>query len=144
MKAADLREKSVTDLNELRATLARDVFQNRLKNFTNRLDDTSAMRKTRRDLARVLEGGEYGDGQVSDLQILRHRRIARADGASDVSVLGKNALVEPLPEHAALFQSRDIRTHFVFTIHREHEVSRFTGFRIREGEEGETTLYFRI
>jgi large subunit ribosomal protein L29 len=54
MKAADLREKSAADLSELRASLARDVFQNRLKNFTNRLDDTSAMRKTRRDLARVL------------------------------------------------------------------------------------------
>jgi large subunit ribosomal protein L29 len=54
MKAADLREKSVDDLNELKKTLARDVFQNRLKNFTNRLDDTSAMRKTRRDLARVV------------------------------------------------------------------------------------------
>ena len=54
MKAADLREKSVDDLHELKKTLARDVFQNRLKNFTNRLDDTSAMRKTRRDLARVV------------------------------------------------------------------------------------------
>jgi large subunit ribosomal protein L29 len=54
MKAADLREKSVDDLNELQKTLARDVFQNRLKNFTNRLDDTSMMRKTKRDLARVV------------------------------------------------------------------------------------------
>ncbi len=54
MKAADLREKSVDDLNELQKTLARDVFQNRLKNFTNRLDDTSMMRKTKRDLARVI------------------------------------------------------------------------------------------
>ena len=54
MKAADLREKSVEDLNELHKTLARDVFQNRLKNFTNRLDDTSMMRKTKRDLARVV------------------------------------------------------------------------------------------
>jgi large subunit ribosomal protein L29 len=54
MKAADLREKSVDDLRELQKTLARDVFQNRLKNFTNRLDDTSSMRKTRRDLARVV------------------------------------------------------------------------------------------
>jgi large subunit ribosomal protein L29 len=53
MKASDLREKSVDDLRDLKKTLARDVFQNRLKNFTNRLDDTSAMRKTRRDLARV-------------------------------------------------------------------------------------------
>ena len=54
MKAADLREKSVDDLRELQKTLARDVFQNRLKNFTNRLDDTSMMRKTKRDLARVV------------------------------------------------------------------------------------------
>jgi ribosomal protein L29 len=54
MKAADLREKSPEDLRELEKTLVRDVFQNRLKNFTNRLDDTSAIRKTRRDLARVV------------------------------------------------------------------------------------------
>jgi large subunit ribosomal protein L29 len=54
MKAADLREKTPTDLQELRASLAHDVFQNRLKNFTNRLDDTSTIRKTKRDLARVL------------------------------------------------------------------------------------------
>jgi large subunit ribosomal protein L29 len=54
MKAADLREKTVEDLGELEKQLARDVFQNRLKNFTNRLDDTSSIRKTKRDLARVL------------------------------------------------------------------------------------------
>jgi large subunit ribosomal protein L29 len=54
MKATDLREKSVEDLRELQKTLARDVFQNRLKNFTNRLDDTSAVRKAKRDLARVI------------------------------------------------------------------------------------------
>jgi large subunit ribosomal protein L29 len=54
MKSSDLREKSVEDLRELEKTLARDLFQNRLKNFTNRLDDTSSIRKTRRDLARVI------------------------------------------------------------------------------------------
>ena len=54
MKASDLREKSVEDLSELQKSLARDVFQNRLKNFTNRLDDTSAVRKAKRDLARVI------------------------------------------------------------------------------------------
>jgi large subunit ribosomal protein L29 len=54
MKATDLREKSAEDLVELQKSLARDVFQNRLKNFTNRLDDTSSIRKTKRDLARVL------------------------------------------------------------------------------------------
>ena len=54
MKASDLREKSVEDLRELQASLAHDTFQNRLKNFTNRLDDTSAIRKTKRDVARVI------------------------------------------------------------------------------------------
>jgi large subunit ribosomal protein L29 len=54
MKASDLREKSAEDLAELQKTLTRDVFQNRLKNFTNRLDDTSSIRKSRRDLARVI------------------------------------------------------------------------------------------
>lgn len=54
MKAADLREKSVEDLTELQKSLVSDVFQNRLKNFTNRLDDTSSIRKSRRDLARVI------------------------------------------------------------------------------------------
>jgi len=53
-KAQDLRERSLEDLKELEKSLRNDIFQNRFKNFTNRLDDTSAMRKTRRDLARVI------------------------------------------------------------------------------------------
>jgi large subunit ribosomal protein L29 len=54
MKAVDLREKNDADLRELQKSLARDVFRNRLKNFTNQLDDTSAVRKAKRELARVL------------------------------------------------------------------------------------------
>ena len=54
MKASDLREKSIEDLKELGRSRASDVFQNRLKNFTNRLDDTSAIRKSKRDHARVI------------------------------------------------------------------------------------------
>ncbi len=53
MKAKDLRERSVEDLRELEKSLAKDTFTNRFKNFTNRLDDTSAIGKSRRDLARV-------------------------------------------------------------------------------------------
>jgi large subunit ribosomal protein L29 len=53
MKAKDLRERSLDDLQDLEKTLAKDVFQVRFKNFTNRLDDTSAIRKTKKDLARV-------------------------------------------------------------------------------------------
>ena len=53
MKAKDLRERTVEDLRELEKSLAKDTFQNRFTNFTNRLDDTSQLNKTRRDLARV-------------------------------------------------------------------------------------------
>jgi len=53
MKAQDLRERTTEDLRELELSLSGDRFQNRFKNFTNRLDDTSVIRKSRRDLARV-------------------------------------------------------------------------------------------
>ncbi len=53
-KAKDLRERTVEDLRELQKTLASEAFQARFKNFTNRLDDTSSIRKARKDLARVL------------------------------------------------------------------------------------------
>jgi large subunit ribosomal protein L29 len=53
MKAKDMREKSPEDLRELEKSLANDAFQSKLKNFTNRLDDTSQISKLRRDLARV-------------------------------------------------------------------------------------------
>ncbi len=54
LKAKDLHERTLEDLRELEKTLTRDVFQNRFKNFTNRLDDTSSIRKSKKDLARVL------------------------------------------------------------------------------------------
>jgi len=53
MKAKDLRERSVEDLRELEKSIAKDQFQARFKNFTNRLDDTSSIQKAKRDLARV-------------------------------------------------------------------------------------------
>lgn len=53
MKAKDLRERTEEHLRELEKSLAADVFQARFKNFTNRLNDTATIRKTRRDLARV-------------------------------------------------------------------------------------------
>jgi large subunit ribosomal protein L29 len=90
MKAADLREKSVDDLNELQKTLARDVFQNRLKNFTNRLDDTSMMRKTKRDLARVVT-------------LLRERAmgIVRAPAAAKAESPAAPAAPKPAKKKAA-------------------------------------------
>ncbi len=53
MKSKDLRERTTEHLRELEKTLAAEVFQARFKNFTNRLNDTATIRKTKRDLARV-------------------------------------------------------------------------------------------
>jgi large subunit ribosomal protein L29 len=53
MKARDLRDRSTDDLVELERSLVGERFQNKFKNFTNRLDDTSLIRKQKRDLARV-------------------------------------------------------------------------------------------
>jgi large subunit ribosomal protein L29 len=53
MKAKDMREKPSVDLVELHKSLVSDAFKARFKNFTNRLDDTSSLKKARRDVARV-------------------------------------------------------------------------------------------
>jgi large subunit ribosomal protein L29 len=62
MKAKDLRERTTEDLNTLRATCKQELFSYRMKNFTNQLEDTSLIRKSRRDLAR--------------LEIILHERMA--------------------------------------------------------------------
>jgi large subunit ribosomal protein L29 len=69
MKAKDIRGRTTEDLVELRASMRKELFSNRMKNFTNQLDDTSQIQKARRDLARV-EG------------ILRERAAALASGGS--------------------------------------------------------------
>lgn len=53
MKAKELRERTDEHLRELEKSLAKDVFDARFKNFTNRLNDTALIRRARRDLARV-------------------------------------------------------------------------------------------
>src|SRR5882762_2679319 len=63
MKARDLRDRTTEDLAELERSLSGEFFQNKFKNFTNRLDDTSVIRKSRKDLARVkLILGERAQG----------------------------------------------------------------------------------
>ena len=53
MKAKELRERSSEDLTVLRASMQKDLFSYRMKNFTDQLEDTSVLGKTRRDLARI-------------------------------------------------------------------------------------------
>jgi len=53
MNAKDLRARTTEDLLELQASLKKELFGNRMKNFTNQLDDTSQIRKARQDIARI-------------------------------------------------------------------------------------------
>ena len=75
MKAKDLREKSPEDLNELLKTTDKAVFDVRFRNFTNRLDDTSAIRKARRERARILT--------------LQHERVLAAEPTAAVEAFVK-------------------------------------------------------
>lgn len=53
MKAKDLRERSTEDLAELLRSLRREAFGNRMKNHTGQLEDTSALGKARKEIARI-------------------------------------------------------------------------------------------
>lgn len=53
MKASDLRERGTAELATLRDTMKKDLFSYRMKNLTNQLDDTSLLRKTQKDIARI-------------------------------------------------------------------------------------------
>jgi len=106
MKPADLREKSVEDLRELAKTLARDVFQNRLRNFTNRLDDTSAVRKSKRDYARVATllrerelgiraGNAAGDASAAEKPAKKAIKRAAAASAQPKESAGASSEAKP-------------------------------------------------
>jgi large subunit ribosomal protein L29 len=49
----ELRECTNARLDDLEKTLRRQIFEARIKNFTNQLDDTASIRRARKDLARV-------------------------------------------------------------------------------------------
>jgi len=53
MDINELRECTPERLQELEKNLRRQIFDARIKNFTNQLDDTASIRRARRDLARV-------------------------------------------------------------------------------------------
>ncbi len=54
MDIKELRECTEERLRELEKSLRRKIFESRIKNFTNQLDDTASIRRDKRDLARVL------------------------------------------------------------------------------------------
>lgn len=53
MKAQELREKSVEDLNNELAELVKKEFELKFQNKTTQLKQTHQIKQTRRDIARV-------------------------------------------------------------------------------------------
>lgn len=53
MKASELREETDQELQERERDLTRELWQARMDNYTNQLDDTAKIRRLRRDIARV-------------------------------------------------------------------------------------------
>jgi large subunit ribosomal protein L29 len=70
MKHSDLKEKTSSDLAELKASLTKDLFSYRMKNTVGQLEDTSLLGKVKKDLARIE-------------QILTERSRAAGDSASE-------------------------------------------------------------
>lgn len=53
MKASELREQTVDELKEQERDLTRELWQAKMNNHTNQLDDTASLHRLRRDIARV-------------------------------------------------------------------------------------------
>jgi len=53
VKASELRQQTVAELEQRERELTRELWNNRMKNFTNQLDDTASLRRLRREIARV-------------------------------------------------------------------------------------------
>ena len=53
MKAKELRDKSVNELQQMEQDLSRDLWKTRFNKVTSKLDDTAKIRRLRRDIARV-------------------------------------------------------------------------------------------
>ncbi|HIG44401.1 MAG: 50S ribosomal protein L29 [bacterium] len=53
MKASELRDKSVEELQETLVDLTRDLFTSRMQQSTGQLGQTHLLKTVRRDIARV-------------------------------------------------------------------------------------------
>ena len=53
MKASELRERSDDGLHELEQQLRDELFRMKMKHHTGQLQETSQLKETRRDIARI-------------------------------------------------------------------------------------------
>jgi large subunit ribosomal protein L29 len=54
MRAAELREMTIEELEQQEAELKRKLFNLRFQRASGELDNTAELKKTRRDIARVM------------------------------------------------------------------------------------------
>jgi large subunit ribosomal protein L29 len=106
MKAKDMREKSAEDLLELEKSLKGEAFQARFKNFTNRLDDTSSLKKARRDVARVktifAERAHIGEATPSKSDVAKP-----AQAPTKKTVKGSAAAAKPVAKSKTRTKASD-------------------------------------
>lgn len=53
MNNQELREQTVDELKERERDLTRELWQAKMDNYTNQLDDTAKIKRLRRDIART-------------------------------------------------------------------------------------------
>ena len=69
LNAKELRNQSVEELLKTKAQLQQDLFQSRMKQSVNQLENTMVIRKSRRDIARIntllAEKGVHGSSHAT-------------------------------------------------------------------------------
>ena len=87
MKIADLRERSNADLEQLQQELARELWKARFTNYTNQLDDTAKIARTRKTIAQIKtllterERGIVRNVTPKDETVIAAERAAKASKA---------------------------------------------------------------
>lgn len=81
MEINELRELTPERLGELEKQLRRQIFDARIKNYTNQLDDTASIRRMKRDLARVKTiATEIAVGDAAEAEAVQAAKEDSSDG----------------------------------------------------------------
>jgi large subunit ribosomal protein L29 len=110
VKISDLRERSNADLEQLQQELARELWKSRFNNYTNQLDDTAKISRTRRSIAQIktilterarglARGVQVKDATVAAAE--RAAKPAKAKKAAPVEEVEETETAAAAPEEAA-------------------------------------------
>ncbi len=83
METQELRDCTPERLADLEKNLRRQIFDAKMKNYTNQLDDTASLRRMRRDLARIKT--IMSEKLIADAAVEEAKAAAAADAAEPVT-----------------------------------------------------------